>query len=99
MSVTAHCAHDKAAHFFGIEMRKVQIKPDLSADVEGMRKLIDSNTICLIASAPEYGYGNYDPVIEIAALAKSYGIGCHCDCCLGSYINPFIGELGYKQDT
>jgi len=52
-----------------------------------------------VASAPEYGFGNYDPVIEIAALAKSYGIGCHCDCCLGSYINPFIKELGYETAT
>ena len=52
-----------------------------------------------MASAPEYGFGNYDPVIEIAALAKSYGIGCHCDCCLGSYVNPFIKELGYEMAT
>ena len=51
----------------------------------------------MVASAPEYGFGKYDPVKEIAALAKSYGIGCHCDCCLGSYINPFINELGYEE--
>jgi len=38
MSVTAHCAHDKACHFFGIECRKVPIKSDLTADVEAMRR-------------------------------------------------------------
>lgn len=35
---------------------------------------------------------------KIAALAQSYGIGCHSDCCLGSYVNPFIEELGYKLE-
>ena len=52
----------------------------------------------LVASAPEYAYGNYDPVPQIAALAKSYDIGCHVDCCLGSYINPFIKELGFELE-
>ena len=63
-----------------------------------MKKLIDSNTICLAASAPEYAYGNYDPVSVIAALAKEYGIGCHSDCCLGSFVNPFIKELGFSLE-
>jgi sphinganine-1-phosphate aldolase len=67
------------------------------ADFEGMKRATDRNTICLVASAPEYAYGNYDPVEKIAALAQSWGIGCHSDCCLGSYVNPFIKELGYKQ--
>ena len=49
----------------------------------------------MVASAPEFAFGNYDPVEAIASLAKSYGIGCHCDACLGSYVNPFIKELGF----
>lgn len=34
-------------------------------DVEGVKGLIDSNTICIIASCPEFPYGNYDPVPQI----------------------------------
>jgi len=34
-----------------------------------MRKAIDSNTICLAGSAPEYAFGNYDNIEKIAALA------------------------------
>jgi len=60
-----------------------------------MKRAIDSNTICLVASCPEYAFGNYDPVEQIAALAQSWDIGCHSDCCLGSYINPYIEKLGY----
>ena len=95
-SETAHCAFDKSGFYLGIEIRKVPITKDFCADLQGFKRLIDSNTICLVASAPEYAFGNYDPVEEIAALAASYGIGCHSDCCLGSYVNPFIVELGFK---
>ena len=96
MSETAHPSHVKAGHFFGIEVRSIAITKDFRADLDAMRKAIDSNTVCIIASAPEYAWGNYDPVNEIAALAQSKGIGCHCDCCLGSFINPFIKPLGYS---
>jgi glutamate/tyrosine decarboxylase-like PLP-dependent enzyme len=34
-----------------------------------MKKLIDSNTICLVTSSPDYPFGNFDPAPEIAALA------------------------------
>jgi len=34
-----------------------------------MKRAMDSNTVCLVASAPEYAFGNYEPVAEIAAIA------------------------------
>ena len=61
-----------------------------------MSNSIDLNTICLVASSPDYCYGNFDPVEQIAKLAQNWGIGCHNDACLGSYVNPFIEKLGYK---
>ena len=92
---TAHAAFDKSCFYFGIELRKVAHK-DFLADIEGMRKLIDKNTVCLIASSPDYAFGNYDPVPAIAAMAQEFGTNCHSDCCLGSYINPFTEPAGYK---
>jgi len=97
MSETAHCAFDKACFYFGIELRKVPISNDFMCDFAGIKRNIDSNTICIVASCPEYAFGTYDPVEKIAALAQSYGIGCHSDCCLGSYINPFIAKNGYDN--
>lgn len=61
-----------------------------------IRRQIDSNTICLVASAPEFSYGNFDPVIEISELAQKWKIGCHVDCCLGSFINAFAERSGFK---
>jgi sphinganine-1-phosphate aldolase len=96
MSETAHCAFDKAGFYLGIEIRKVPITKDFMADFEGIKRLIDSNTIALVTSSPEYAYGNYDPAEKLGALAQAYGIGCHSDACLGSYVNPFIKENGYN---
>ena len=61
-----------------------------------MKKQIDRNTIMLVASCPEYAHGNFDPITEIAAIAQQRGIGCHSDCCLGSFVNPFAEEAGFK---
>jgi len=97
MCETAHCAFDKGGFYLDIEIRKVNHK-DFRIDLEGIKNNIDSNTIALVASSPDYAYGNFDRIPEVAALAQSYGIGCHSDCCLGSYVNPFITELGYKLE-
>ena len=51
----------------------------------------------LVTSGPDYPYGNFDPALEIGALAQKWGIGCHSDCCLGSFINPFAEKAGFKQ--
>jgi len=61
-----------------------------------MKKEIDSNTVALVGSAPEYAFGMFDNIPAIGALALKYGINCHSDCCLGSFINPFIDEAGFK---
>lgn len=96
MSNTAHAAFDKASFMLGIELRKVQVTKDFRCDFKAMKGMVDSNTVLLVSSAPEYPYGNYDPAPEIAALALKWGINCHLDACLGSFINPFIEECGYK---
>jgi len=69
MSETAHCAFDKACFYFGIELRKTPITSDFACDFAALKRSIDSNTICLVASCPEYAFGSYDPVEKIAALA------------------------------
>jgi sphinganine-1-phosphate aldolase len=99
MSETAHPAFEKAAFYFRIELRKIPMTNDMKLDLKGMKRAIDSNTICLVASCPDYAFGNYDPVENIASLALSYGIGCHSDCCLGSYVNPFMDELEFEKRT
>jgi glutamate/tyrosine decarboxylase-like PLP-dependent enzyme len=93
---TAHPAFDKGCHLFGIEVRTVPVDPETTtADLDAVRAAIDDNTVALVGSACNYGYGTIDPIEEMAAIALERGIGMHVDGCLGGWILPFGRELGY----
>ncbi len=93
---TAHPAFDKACHLFGIELRVAPIDPETTqVDVAAMTAMIDDQTLAIVGSACNYGYGTIDPIEELGRLALDRGIGLHVDCCLGGFILPFGQELGY----
>ena len=48
-----------------------------------------------MGSAPQFAHGVIDPIEEIAALGVKYDIPVHVDACLGSFLVPFLEELGY----
>jgi sphinganine-1-phosphate aldolase len=92
---TAHPAFAKAGHLFGVDMKIAPVDPiTLRVDLEWVRANIDANTVALIGSAPNYGYGTVDPITELGALALDHGIGLHVDGCLGGFLLPFGRELG-----
>lgn len=92
---TAHAAFDKAAQYFGIELRKIPVAADLRADVQAMKRAVDRHTICLVGSAPSFPHGLIDPIPELAAIAFAHRIGFHTDACLGGFVLPWARELGY----
>lgn len=93
---SAHAAFLKAAEDFGVECRIAPQQTNLQVNVAKMKALIDSNTIILVGSAPNYATGIIDPIDQIAAIAKTKKIGCHVDACLGSYVLPFLEAAGVK---
>lgn len=93
---TAHPAFDKGCQYLGIQLRKVDEHTDTrTANVAAMLRACDSNTIAMVGSAPQYPHGAVDPIAELAAGARRLGIGMHVDCCLGSFLVPFMKECGY----
>jgi len=94
--VSAHPAFAKAAHYLGLELRQVPLRPDFRADVDEARKLINENTALVVGSAPNYPFGVVDPIPELAALAAERGIAFHTDSCLGGFLLPFLEALGEK---
>ena len=93
---TAHPAFDKACHLLGIELRIAAVDPTtVQADVDAVSALIDANTVAIIGSACNYGYGTIDPIAELAALALQRNVGMHVDGCLGGFILPFGEMLGF----
>ena len=92
---TAHPAFDKAAHLFGVEVRRVEVDPALTTvDPTRVDAIIDDNTIAIIGSACNYGYGTVDPITALGEVALRRGVGLHVDGCLGGFLLPFGRELG-----
>jgi sphinganine-1-phosphate aldolase len=97
---TGHPAFDKGCHLFDIELRRAPVDPKTTqVDVDWVADHIDDNTVALIGSACNYGYGTVDPIAELSDLALQRGIGLHVDGCLGGFILPFGQELGYEIPT
>ena len=90
---TAHAAFDKGGHYFGITVRKCDTDSEMAVDVDHMLSLIDSNTVAIVGSAPQYAHGTVDPIDRLSAIAAARGIGLHVDCCLGGFVLPFARKL------
>jgi sphinganine-1-phosphate aldolase len=93
---TAHPAFSKAGHLLGVEVRVAPVDPvTTQVDLEWVREHIDADTVALIGSACNYGYGTVDPIAELGQIALEHGTGLHVDGCLGGFLLPFGRELGY----
>ncbi len=91
---TIHVAFGKAAHYFGVKARYVDVGPDQRADVGAMRKAIGRNTVLVAASAPQYPHGVVDPIEELGAVCELAKVPLHVDACFGGFALPWIERLG-----
>ncbi len=94
LAESAHAAFHKAAHNFGLAVRKAPVRDDWTADVDAMAALVGPNTALVVGSAPQYPQGVQDDIPAIAALARSVGASCHVDACMGGFVLPFAEMLG-----
>jgi glutamate/tyrosine decarboxylase-like PLP-dependent enzyme len=92
---SVHPSFSKAAQLMDIELRRISLADNYRADVMAMARAMDRNTIMLVGSAPCFSYGTFDPIVELAALAKERDVWLHVDACIGGYLAPFVKELGY----
>lgn len=93
---TAHPAFNKACHMFGIDLRIAPVDITTgTVDPAAVEALMDVNTVAIVGSACNYGYGTVDPITELGELALSRGVGLHVDGCLGGFILPWGQDLGY----
>ena len=98
---SAHAAFVKAGQYFKIQVRRAFCEPNRSYEVDlaHMESLIDSNTIMVVGSAPQYPHGTMDPIPGIAQLALKHQVGCHVDACLGSFNLHYLrDDLPYSFD-
>ena len=92
---TAHPAFNKACHLYDLEVVTVPVDPlTTTVRADDMAAAVDGDTIAIIGSACNYGYGTVDPIGELGQVALDAGVGLHVDGCLGGFILPFGRELG-----
>ncbi|KAE8402326.1 pyridoxal phosphate-dependent transferase [Aspergillus pseudonomiae] len=95
---TAHAAFYKAAQYFKIKLHLVSCPaPEYKASVDEIRRLINRNTVLLVASAPNFPHGIVDDIPEISRLATENDIPFHVDCCLGSLVMAFLKKAGFPS--
>jgi len=93
---TAHAAFHKAAHYLSVKPVVVDIDPQtFKVGAQDMERAITSNTILLVASAPNYSQGVIDPIAEIGKIAQGRTLLFHVDACVGGHHLSFMRKLGY----
>ena len=91
-----HAAIDKAAFYFGVILIKVKVDKDTrKVNPQAVRKQINSRTVAIFGSAPNYANGIIDPLEILGNLALLYGINFHIDACLGGFLYPFMEDAGF----
>ncbi|TFK21883.1 sphinganine-1-phosphate aldolase [Coprinopsis marcescibilis] len=92
---SAHAAFDKGAAYMGIKVHTLPVDPyTRKVDLKRVRRAINPNTILLVGSCINFPDGNQDDIAGLSELALKYKIGLHVDCCLGSFIVPFLEPAG-----
>ncbi|KAI0001270.1 PLP-dependent transferase [Russula compacta] len=96
---SAHPAFDKAAAYFSVKLHSIPVHPESrQVDLKRVRRAINSNTIMVVGSAINFPDGCQDDIVSLGRLAKRYNIGLHVDCCLGSFIVPFLEKAGFPSE-
>ncbi len=91
---TAHVAWFKASEYFGVKIRLLPLNAELRADVTQLEALINSHTVMILGSAPEYPHGTIDPIEAMGEIAHRRGVPLHVDACVGGFILPFMEMNG-----
>lgn len=88
--ITIHAGIEKACYYFGMKLHKVELDDDYKVNLKKVKQLINSNTVLLVGSAPNYPHGIIDDIEGLSKLAIKYNIPLHVDACLGSFIVSFL---------
>ena len=94
LPTTAHVAFDKAAHYFGLRIKRASVDDNGQVEVRKVAQLINRKTILIVGSAPQYPHGTIDPIQELGTLAQRRQIPLHIDACFGGFILPWLEKIG-----
>jgi sphinganine-1-phosphate aldolase len=72
--------------------------PAYQVHIPSVSRLINSNTVLIVGSAPNFPHGIIDDISALSKLAVKRKIPLHVDCCLGSFLVPFLDKAGFETE-
>ncbi|WP_407691291.1 pyridoxal phosphate-dependent decarboxylase family protein [Saccharopolyspora mangrovi] len=85
-SADAHYTHARMCHLLGLKGIAVPTTADGTMDLQRLEELLRSGGIgTVVATAGTTGLGAVDPVHEIVALCRRYGVRVHVDAAYGGF--------------
>lgn len=95
---TAHTAFRKAGEYFKIKIHLVSCpEPSYRVHTPSVSRFINSNTILLVGSAPNFPHGIVDDIPALSRLSIKHKLPLHVDCCLGSFVIAFLSKAGFPS--
>ncbi|KAK0505215.1 pyridoxal phosphate-dependent transferase [Armillaria luteobubalina] len=90
---SAHAAFDKGAAYLKIKVHLIPVdRYTRQVDLKRVKR-----AMLLVGSSVNFPDGNQDDIVALGALAATYNIGLHVDCCLGSFIMPYLEKAGLAE--
>jgi len=83
----------KAAEMFRIKLVVINYETQTyGVDISKVKRAINSNTVALVGSFPNFPHGAIDNIEALSELAVKYNIGLHVDACLGGLLACFYSH-------
>jgi len=91
---TCHPAIDKACHYFGMKLVKLDQDDAQQLSAAAVRGALTRNTVLVYSSAPTFPHGVVDPIEDLGSVCKEKDVGLHVDNCLGGIYLSFLHQCG-----
>ena len=87
---TLHMSVHKCAALLEVALETVPVDKERRVSAGSLRDLLREQVFAIVASAPNWESGVWDPLNEIGALADEKQVSFHIDACIGGFLLPFL---------
>lgn len=94
---TVHTSVHKCAAVLDLGLEMVAVESDRRVSAASLSKSLTDQVFAIVASAPNWESGVWDPITEIGDLARERQISFHVDACIGGFLLPFLPRSGHLR--
>lgn len=87
---TLHASVQKCAALLEVALEMVAVGPERRVSAASLRDALTEQVFAIVASAPNWESGVWDPLTDIGDLASDRHVSFHVDACIGGFLLPFL---------